>query len=347
MVINSPCLIDKKELAIPGQTATGKEFSNPLMAGSLPKTISAKTRSERVLEQPNDPPPSEGHTSGSREGIMEQTFELMDTVLNLEKEKDAQSVECYDDDLDEEDASKQGRRSDKTKPMFKDRDFDELDDIMKDVEVIAAEQITSTRPLQVSTVRPTVSTVRPEVSAASVPVDTLIKIMSEKAKEKEKGVAFRDEEEPPKLSKSITTFQPLPFIDPKDKDAELAPLLHQEELAEVERRQKEIIEQEEASMAALYEEYDTIQASIDADALFAAKLQQEEREQFTIEERAKLKRIADSASEQKSSKKPKVIQEQESIKLEEEEAAADYEKEKEDLRMWLTVVPDEEETVDP
>nr|GEX73437.1 putative ribonuclease H-like domain-containing protein [Tanacetum cinerariifolium] len=28
---------DKKELAIPGKTATGKEFSNPLMAGSLPK----------------------------------------------------------------------------------------------------------------------------------------------------------------------------------------------------------------------------------------------------------------------------------------------------------------------
>ncbi|GJS74706.1 hypothetical protein Tco_0707547 [Tanacetum coccineum] len=42
MVINSPCLIDKKELAILGQTTTGKEFSNPLMAGSLPKTISPK-----------------------------------------------------------------------------------------------------------------------------------------------------------------------------------------------------------------------------------------------------------------------------------------------------------------
>ncbi|GJR02734.1 hypothetical protein Tco_0525718 [Tanacetum coccineum] len=39
MVINSPCLTDKKELAIPGQTTTGKEFSNPLMADSLPKTI--------------------------------------------------------------------------------------------------------------------------------------------------------------------------------------------------------------------------------------------------------------------------------------------------------------------
>ncbi|GKB62439.1 putative ribonuclease H-like domain-containing protein [Tanacetum coccineum] len=31
--------IDKKELAIPGQTTTGKELSNLLMAGSLPKTI--------------------------------------------------------------------------------------------------------------------------------------------------------------------------------------------------------------------------------------------------------------------------------------------------------------------
>nr|GEW96646.1 retrovirus-related Pol polyprotein from transposon TNT 1-94 [Tanacetum cinerariifolium] len=34
--------VDKKELAIPGQMVTGKEFSNSLMAGSLPKTISAK-----------------------------------------------------------------------------------------------------------------------------------------------------------------------------------------------------------------------------------------------------------------------------------------------------------------
>ncbi|GJZ20899.1 hypothetical protein Tco_0557938, partial [Tanacetum coccineum] len=80
---------------------------------------------------PNEPPLSEGHTSGSREGMMEQTFELTDNVpsipyaspltggytlgsdegrlklqelmtmctklskqvLDLEKEKDAQTVE--------------------------------------------------------------------------------------------------------------------------------------------------------------------------------------------------------------------------------------------------------------
>ncbi|GJV04625.1 hypothetical protein Tco_1338194 [Tanacetum coccineum] len=40
----------------------------------------AQTRSERVLEKPNEPPLPEGHTSGSREGSMEHTFELMDYV---------------------------------------------------------------------------------------------------------------------------------------------------------------------------------------------------------------------------------------------------------------------------
>nr|GEY52928.1 ribonuclease H-like domain-containing protein [Tanacetum cinerariifolium] len=40
----------------------------------------AQTRSKRVLEQPNKQPLSEGHTSGSREGRMEHTFELTDIV---------------------------------------------------------------------------------------------------------------------------------------------------------------------------------------------------------------------------------------------------------------------------
>nr|GFB52639.1 hypothetical protein [Tanacetum cinerariifolium] len=41
---------------------------------------SAQTRSERVLEQPNEPPLTEGHTSESKEGRMEHTIELMDIV---------------------------------------------------------------------------------------------------------------------------------------------------------------------------------------------------------------------------------------------------------------------------
>ncbi|GJX33326.1 hypothetical protein Tco_0243181 [Tanacetum coccineum] len=48
--------------------------------------------------------------------------------------------------LDKENVSKQGRKSDKTKPMFKDSDFDVLDDAIENVKGgSTAEQITTTR----------------------------------------------------------------------------------------------------------------------------------------------------------------------------------------------------------
>ncbi|GKD33445.1 hypothetical protein Tco_1248954, partial [Tanacetum coccineum] len=58
-------------LAIPGQTTTGKESSNPLMAHSLPKTI-----------QSNDPPLLRGYTLGSGEDSLE-LMELMAYCTNL------------------------------------------------------------------------------------------------------------------------------------------------------------------------------------------------------------------------------------------------------------------------
>nr|GEY44650.1 hypothetical protein [Tanacetum cinerariifolium] len=140
-----------------------------------------------------------------------------------------------------------------------------------------------------------VSTARPEVSAAtpSTPRTTttifgdegltiaqnLIKMRSKKAKEK--GVAFRDVEEPPRLTRLTTTLQHLPTIDPKDKgkgvlveeepeklqkvkrrdqglakiksDVDLAQRIYEEELAELDRAQKERQKQEEATIAALTE----------------------------------------------------------------------------------------------
>nr|GEU55465.1 putative reverse transcriptase domain-containing protein [Tanacetum cinerariifolium] len=42
MVINSPCLTNKKELASPGKTSTGKDFSNSLIDCSFPKTTNVK-----------------------------------------------------------------------------------------------------------------------------------------------------------------------------------------------------------------------------------------------------------------------------------------------------------------
>ncbi|GJR97757.1 putative ribonuclease H-like domain-containing protein [Tanacetum coccineum] len=118
---------------------------------------SAQTRSERVLEKPNKPPLSEGgYTPRSDEGrlklpeLMTMCTKLSKQVLDLEEEKDAQVVEILrltkrvkrlerqrtsrtsqprrmeyrqfessDDDLKEEDASKQRRGSDKIKAMYR------------------------------------------------------------------------------------------------------------------------------------------------------------------------------------------------------------------------------------
>ncbi|GKD54807.1 hypothetical protein Tco_1288194 [Tanacetum coccineum] len=120
-----------------------------------------------VSPTPHDSSLLGGYTPRSDEGrlkleeLMAMCRKLSKQVLDLENEKDAQAVQILklkkrvkkletqrkssishlkkriyrqvdssDDDLDKEDASNQGRTSDKTKPMFKDRNFDDLDDLV-------------------------------------------------------------------------------------------------------------------------------------------------------------------------------------------------------------------------
>nr|GEV61738.1 hypothetical protein [Tanacetum cinerariifolium] len=137
------------------------------------------------------------------------------------------------------------------------------------------------------------------VSTVSVPVTTA-------------GVTINVEDSS-RPTRSITTPKPLPSIDPKDKgkcilvegepvkakrkdqglaqvesDAELAQRLHEEELAELKRVQKETQMQEEATIAVLAEEYDQIQTRMDADEELAARLTLKEQEKYTIKKRARL-----------------------------------------------------------
>ncbi|GJR04713.1 hypothetical protein Tco_0527697 [Tanacetum coccineum] len=91
---------------------------------------------------------------------------------------------------------------------------------------------------------------------------TLIKMKEEKAKEK--GVSFKDIKDSSRPERSILTLKPLPTIDPKDKGKNYKRC-----------RNCQTVTSRLASRG------------IDVDTLFAAKLQQEEREAYTIEERAK------------------------------------------------------------
>nr|GEU43425.1 hypothetical protein [Tanacetum cinerariifolium] len=83
--------------------------------------------------------------------------------------------------------------------------------------------------------------------------------------------------------------------------------------------------------------------------LFSMDFKKEEKKSVEPESKDKkgkrIKRVADSAPKQKSFKKQKMMQEQELAKND-EEVLADYEQKNEELKMWLTVVLDEEETVD-
>nr|GEW26550.1 hypothetical protein [Tanacetum cinerariifolium] len=109
---------------------------------------------------------------------------------------------------------------------------------------------------------------------------TLIKLRSEKAKVK--GVAFKDVKEPPRLTRSTTTLQHLPTIDPKDKAKDLAQRIYEEELAKLDRAQKENQKQKEATIVALTEEFDEIQARMDANHELAIRMTYEEQENIQL-----------------------------------------------------------------
>ncbi|GJU44760.1 putative ribonuclease H-like domain-containing protein [Tanacetum coccineum] len=129
-------------------------------------------------------------------------------------------------------------------------------------------------------------------------------------KTKLKGVEIKEMKDTDRPARSVLTLKPLPTIDPKNKgkgileeepkpvnvkskgqdkaqmamDEKVARQLDERLQAELER---ERVAEEEATNAALIREYDEIQARINAYSIVAARLQEEEREKFIVEERAK------------------------------------------------------------
>ncbi|GJZ05192.1 ribonuclease H-like domain-containing protein [Tanacetum coccineum] len=178
--------------------------------------------------------------------------------------------------LDKENVSKQGRKSNKTKPMFNDSDFDVLDDAMENVEGgSTAEQITTagdtlnTASINVSVAGPShVSTAGPSNVSAAGPststagdifedemttiADTLVAIRS--ARPRTTSVMIRNVEEEPRRATPVPTVQSQdkgkgkmvePEPTPKNlrkaqiqMDEELAQRLFEEEQAQFEKEQR-------------------------------------------------------------------------------------------------------------
>ncbi|GJR10552.1 hypothetical protein Tco_0793204 [Tanacetum coccineum] len=157
------------------------------------------------------------------------------------------------------------------------------------------EEEIATQATQTSTQTPTSMIFGDDETIAKV----LLNMSQAKAvsKEKEKGVELKDVEETdrprPTSTRSLLTLKPFPKIDPKDKgkkkieeeDESKSESDVQEEWEAEEERNR--IAEENAESEALIRNFDDIKARIEVDRLLAEKLQEQEREQFTIEERAK------------------------------------------------------------
>ncbi|GJT47238.1 hypothetical protein Tco_0955953 [Tanacetum coccineum] len=225
--------------------------------------------------------------------------------------------------LDKENVSKQERKSDKTKPMFNHSDFDVLDDAMENVIGGSTVEQNTTAGDTLNTACINVSVVdHSHVSTAgdifddemTTIADTLAAIRS--ARPRTTSVMICNVEEQPRRA------TPVPIVQSQDKgkgkmvepeptpknprkahiymDEELAQRLFEEEHTQFEKERritKEKAAEQEAKDAALIEQMEDVQARMDADELLAERLQQEEREQFTVDEQARM--LVDLIAERK------------------------------------------------
>ncbi|GKE34952.1 hypothetical protein Tco_1454274 [Tanacetum coccineum] len=185
--------------------------------------------------------------------------------------------------MQKESVSKQGRKPTKSKlTMHKDLAFDDLDDVMdyietedahdegivkdsKETRVSNADKVSTDKPNE-GIAKPNKGTTKPNKGTAK-PNDG----------NSDESVApitiFRDDETIAQL-----------LIDPKDK---VIKVLEKKAESEAEEEKKKLVEKE-ATKAALIRDYNDIHARIKDDSILAARLQEEERKKFIIEERVKL-----------------------------------------------------------
>ncbi|GJV39408.1 putative ribonuclease H-like domain-containing protein [Tanacetum coccineum] len=155
--------------------------------------------------------------------------------------------------LDKENVSRQGRKSHKTKPI-------------------------TAGPSNGSAAGPSTSTTGDIFEDEMTTIaDTLVAIRS--ARPRTTSIVIRNVEEEPRRA------TPVPIMD-----EELAQRLFKEEQAQFEREQRiarERAAEQEAKDAALIEQMEVVQARMDANELLALRLQEQEREQFSIDEQAR------------------------------------------------------------
>ncbi|GJW42916.1 hypothetical protein Tco_0071715 [Tanacetum coccineum] len=244
---------------------------------------------DNVPNTPHDSPLLGVNTPGSDKGSLELN-ELMDLVtklshrvFDLEKLKTTQAKEIAE-------VVKGNIGADDTE-VVKGIGDTKVFDTEKAVNTAGEGVSTASVPETVSTAAPrtppTTTTVFDDEDVTMAMAQTLIKMKEEKAKEK--GVVIKNVEDSSRPVRSITTLQPLPTIDPKDKGKGIL-----QETKSVEKTKKKVqgdaqIERDAEVALRLQAELDEeLKARMDADYELGARMTQEEQEKYTIKERAGL-----------------------------------------------------------
>nr|GEZ29716.1 hypothetical protein [Tanacetum cinerariifolium] len=272
-----------------------------------------------VPQTPHDSPLSGGHKPGSDEGSMtlKKLTDLCTTisqkVLDMKNVKIAQAMVIVS--LQKRVTKMEQIQSLRISSFHPFRADVIVEDKGSGEKGGSTSKIVSTASLNISVARSTVITTEPKTLVTTTLfddedvtiADTLVKIKSQKAKEK--GVSFKDVDDSARPIRSITTLQPLLTIDQKDKgkgilqEPKLVKKTKKRDQDQIERDfevalkiqaelDKEVMtkreRQKKASKAALAELCDEVQEEIDVDHELAARLTHEEQEKYTVKERSKL-----------------------------------------------------------
>ncbi|GJU42613.1 putative ribonuclease H-like domain-containing protein [Tanacetum coccineum] len=259
-------------MVVPHQAPEGKGSEQPTEPQPTPSPTQPSTGDQPFATSSSSSHDTTQDSKDSLEGTIGSEGDQGRKNAKPEPKPTLDAFDDLDDDgrdyMETEDVVKKGRQSNET---------EEFNKGSGEKGGSAEGPVSTVVPKIVSTARPKLSTARPDVDAAREE-DSVVKPRI--------PPTTTNVEDSSRPARSALTLKPLLIINPKDKGKSVLeePKPAKKMTRKVERERHR---EEEASKAAIVEMYDEVQAGIDADALFAAKLQQEEREEYTIEERAK------------------------------------------------------------
>ncbi|GKB77179.1 hypothetical protein Tco_0944074 [Tanacetum coccineum] len=343
---------DEEQLQSPSRITSSPSLSQqPTQSSPSPEPIQPTHEAEETASMPHDSPLHAVHSHGSTEGSMQQhdltvlVNKLNDRIDGLEKDLQ-QTKKTYSTALTKlvlrvkklEYKLKSGKARRKAKI------------VLSDDEEIAEDSSKQGRKISQIDEDPTISLVQDEgiswipqeeevhekpsdETEVLVQEETPTEIIEEHGSG-EKGKAIMEEPATPKKVKKRTQVQ-------LSMDEELARKMEEEERirfnAEQEARALQEEEEERLNLEAIRE----LQRQLDQRQEVPTQPTQSQGIDWNdptvgIRRKTLARRRASDKQGQDSSKRQK-----------KEKETADYEEEKDELRMWLTVVPDEEEFVDP